>query len=58
MTEDSPSLHAAECRHEGCEWNTMAFSLIELYGELEDHLKAEHDYSQDDWQNAREKLAR
>jgi hypothetical protein len=56
LPSESPALHAANCRHEGCEWSTMATSMIGLYGDLEDHMKDEHDYTESEWREARRRL--
>ena len=57
MSDSAPALHAAKCSKDGCEWNTVAFDMIEIYGQLEDHLKEEHGYSQEQWRETREELA-
>ena len=50
MTDDDPpSLHAANCRVDGCEWGTLGFDMPRLYADLGDHLMTEHDYSTDEW---------
>jgi len=56
MTEEAPAMHAANCKVDDCSWSTVAFDMITLYGDLEDHLKDEHDYSEEDWRDTREEL--
>lgn len=34
----------------------MRSSMIDVYGDLEDHLKDEHDYSEAEWRDARRRL--
>jgi predicted small metal-binding protein len=53
---DSPALHAANCGLEGCDWSTMRASLVAVYGDLEDHLKDVHDYTEREWRDARDRL--
>ena len=50
MTDDDPpSLHATNCRVDGCEWGTLGFDLPALYADLGEHLMDEHDYTTDEW---------
>jgi len=57
MTEESPAMHMANCKKDDCSWSTVAFEMIELYGNLEDHLKDEHGYTEQEWRETREDLA-
>jgi hypothetical protein len=34
----------------------MATSMIGLYGDLEEHMKEEHDYTESEWREARRRL--
>lgn len=56
-TDDPPSFHAANCKVDECEWSTLRSSMVSLYGDLEDHLKDTHDYTEQEWRDARERLA-
>ena len=49
MSDNTPSLHAANCRVEGCEWGTIGFDMPTLYADLGEHLMDVHNYSTDDW---------
>jgi len=49
MTDDPPTLHAANCRVEDCDWGTLGFDLPSLYADLGDHLMTDHEYSVDEW---------
>jgi hypothetical protein len=53
---ESPSFHAASCRVGGCDWSTLRSSMLALYGDPQDHLKCEHDYSDAEWQDTRRRL--
>jgi len=55
MTE-APSIHAVNCKVNDCTWSSLGTSMIRLYGDLEDHLKDEHEYSDQEWREARERL--
>lgn len=56
MSDDPPSFHAANCRLDGCDWTTMRTSMIAIYGDLEDHMKDDHGYSEAEWRDARQRL--
>jgi len=49
MTDDTPALHAANCRADECDWGTLAFDMATLYADLGDHMMKEHDYTAEEW---------
>ena len=57
MATEPPSFHAANCRLDDCEWSTLRSSMIQIYADLEDHLKQEHGYTEEQWRESRSELA-
>lgn len=56
VSEKPPALHAVNCRIADCEWGAIRSSMIGLYGDLEDHLKDEHGYTEAEWRDTRRRL--
>jgi hypothetical protein len=52
----SPSLDMARCKIEGCEWSTLTSTGV--HDELREHLQDEHDYTDEEWREARSELMR
>jgi predicted small metal-binding protein len=56
-SDDPPSFHAANCKRDGCDFSTLRSSMVQIYGDLEDHLKDEHGVDDEEWRDIREGLA-
>ncbi len=56
MASNAPSFDMARCRVDDCEWSTLTTAGI--YDALRDHLQAEHDYTDEEWREARTRLMR
>jgi len=58
-TDDNPTIfHGVKCGEDECDWARIRCNVISLYGALEDHLKSEHDYTDDEWRSTRETIER
>lgn len=51
---DAPSFDLARCRVDGCDWSTL--TSVGVYDALREHLQQEHDYSDQEWREARTRL--
>ena len=56
MPSKPPSFHAANCKLDDCEWSTLRTSMLAIYGDLEDHMRDEHAYSDEEWRDLRRRL--
>lgn len=56
MTDKPSAFHSANCRVDDCDWGTLRTSMIGIFGDLEDHLKDDHGYTDAEWRESRNEL--